>query len=112
MPPIRHMTREEYTAKRRAEAERIASEILNGQTGPLKGAFELAANVTDDVDDDDISLLEVIVSEFEHLPVGKSRKYWSESALQKKDEEIGRIDGVIREKVFDVCRRILERPER
>jgi hypothetical protein len=94
------------------EAGEIAESILSGKTGIIEGARALTviSHKLDSVETDtDFLIFKAIASETDHLPVGKERELWANSALQEKDIEIKQAENYREENIFSACRVLIEK---
>ncbi|MGN0921096.1 MAG: DUF2489 domain-containing protein [Cellvibrio sp.] len=85
------ISHEEYIQKQRDRAVTLARGMLDGSIHYLEGTLELSSlreelSLTNN--EPDFFCFTVISSEIDHLPIGKSRQYWSDKALEKYDLEI------------------------
>jgi hypothetical protein len=92
-----------------AEIEAVAQGIISGQIGIVAGAWELRA-LRFEVgmeDNSDLKFFCGVVSETDHLPVGKARQYWNAEALRRKDEELRQIENSLRDRALAACRNLI-----
>ena len=85
------MSREEYIEMKRKRAAEVASGMIDGSIHYLEGAIELSSlrfEVGLPEDDRDFIAFTGVASEVDHLPIGVSRQYWSQEALERHETEI------------------------
>lgn len=75
---------------RRKEILRLCRAVLGGEIGIIEGSRLLSKYATDvsEKHDSDFIIFVGIDSETDHLPIGSTRKLWSNSVLVEKDKEI------------------------
>lgn len=107
-----NMSREQYVEKQRRRASDVASGMLDGSIHYLEGAIELASlrfEVGLPEDDKDFLIFTGVASETHHLPIGTSRQYWSDEALQRHELEIQKTIVWAKEVSLTECKSIAER---
>lgn len=98
----------------RREMVCIARGILNGATGVVAGAREIARmrfGSTMDYDPD-VLVFVGIDSESDHLPLGDVRRHWDAEALKTKDKELRDYEARVRERVLRACESFIARYSR
>jgi hypothetical protein len=94
----------------RTEAVHAAQTILGGEVGLIQGVRHLTAighrRLRDFWADPDFSVLGVVDSETDDLPVGQVRAHWNPAALAVKDREIADYESKVRDAVLAACRSI------
>lgn len=111
------MRNEAYAAFIHGKIVAMCEAILNEEIGVIAGSrmlskleHELFHSEAEWFQrDEDFLAFVAINSETDHLPVDSERKNWSAEALQRKDEEIAKAEGLYREKAFAACRKLIER---
>ncbi|WP_236250411.1 DUF2489 domain-containing protein [Microbulbifer sp. ALW1] len=106
------MSHEEYIEKKRKRSAEVASGMLDGTIHYLEGAIELASlrfEVGIPENDQDFLAFTVISSETDHLPIGPSRKYWSQEALVRHEPEIQKTIAWAKEISLSECKSIVAR---
>ena len=93
----------------RRKARDVAQSLLDGRITALQAARALVSLAhTDAVPDvSDRRLIIAVESETDDLPVGEVRNLWAPSALQEKDIEIARAEGLYRDDLLHACERIV-----
>jgi hypothetical protein len=103
----------EASARWRAEAASAAQAVIAGEVGLIEGARRLTAIghrlVRDLWTDPDFSVLGVVDSEADDLPVGQVRAHWDPAALALTDRELAQFESTVRDAVLAACRSIRER---
>ena len=91
------MSHDEYvekaTGENRAEAVAIAQKMLDGSLDYIQGSRRLSSigsRIGFNESDPDFEIFRMIDSETDSLPVGHTREYWSEEALQRLQPEYDR----------------------
>ncbi len=94
----------------RQKAKEIAAAVLDGRTTVLEAVRELCPLAHTDAlaDEEDRTLVIVIASETDDLPVGDVRKLWAPYALEVKDAEIARAEELYKAQFLEACKRIAE----
>jgi len=85
------ISHEEFIDNKRKQVIEITTSMLSGAIEYLDGAIELSSlsvNLNLPADDPDFKVFTAIASDIDHLPVGKSRPYWSKDALDKHAAKI------------------------
>ena len=85
------ISHEEFIDNKRKQVVEIATSMLSGAIEYLDGSIELSSlslNLDLPADDPDFMVFTIIASDIDHLPVRKSRPYWSKDALNKHAAEI------------------------
>ncbi|WP_444904984.1 DUF2489 domain-containing protein [Microbulbifer sp. CnH-101-E] len=85
------ISHEEYLEEKRKRAVEFASGMIDGSIHYLEGAIELSLlrfEVGLPEDDKDFLAIAGVASEIDHLPIGTSRQYWSNEALERHEPEI------------------------
>jgi len=106
------MTHEEYFKKQRKRAVEIASGMLDGSVNYLEGVIELSSlrlEVGLPEDDKDFLAFTGVSSEIDHLPIGSVRRYWSQDALDRHEQEIQESIAWAKEVSLSECESILAR---
>jgi len=97
----------------RAKAVSLATSVLNGNTGIVEGARELATlgHVLADnwALDPDFVVFGGVASESDDLPVGKDRERWDPTALVDKDAEVQIYETRVRSRMYGACRNVIRR---
>jgi hypothetical protein len=90
-------------------AKEISEAVLEGRLSILEGTRALRPLAFTDAiaSETDRRTIIGIESETDNLPIGEVRQLWAPSALEEKDLEIVRCEGLWRDEVLAVCRRIL-----
>ena len=94
----------------RQRAKEIAAAVLDGRTTVLEAVRELypLAHTDAIVDEKDRTIVVVIESETDDLPIGEVRKLWAPYALEAKDAEIARCEELWKAQFIEACKRIVE----
>jgi hypothetical protein len=111
--PVNRYNLEEVKALR-FEIVKIAKDILSGETGIAEGArllCPLGHSLQEIESVPEFLIFDAVVSETDHLPVGIEGELWSKSVLQTKQEELSQVERRYTEKVFSVCKAIIEKCE-
>jgi hypothetical protein len=90
-----------------------AQRVLSGDLSVIAGARQLSG-LRFDVNaerDPDFIFFSGVDSETDHLPVGEVRSRWSADTLKAKDKELQAYEASVRDKAFEVCRRLVQRYE-
>jgi len=106
------MKHKEYIEKNRKRASEVALGMLNGSIQYLEGAIELDSlrfEIGLPENDKDFIAFTGIVSEIDHLPIGASRQYWSQEALERHEPEIQRSIEWAKEVSWTECQSIVTR---
>ena len=106
------MTHEEYIEKNRKRAAEIAKGMLDDSNNYLEGSIELASlryQVGVHDDDSDFLAFSLVSTETDHLPIGKSRQYWSKKSLERHEPDIKYSTQWAKEVSLSECKSILER---
>jgi hypothetical protein len=97
----------------RPKAVSLATSVLNGNTGIIEGARELATLGHVLVDnwtlDPDFVVFGGVASETDDLPVGKDRERWDPTALVDKDAEVGNYETRVRSRMYEACQNVIRR---
>jgi len=93
----------------RRKARDVAQSLLDGRITVLEAARALVSLAHTDAVPDvaDRRLIIAVESETDDLPVGEVRNLWAPSALQEKDIEIARAEGLYRDDLLHACERIV-----
>jgi len=75
------------------KAREIFERYFAGTIHPIAACREILKlrNLFNEPFGDDFEHLSALVSEFDHLPVGDERAYWSPEALREKDRELAQL---------------------
>lgn len=106
------MSREEYIQKQRSRAVELARGMIEGSIHYLGGAIELSSlrfELGLPENDSDFLAFAAVASEVDHLPLGATRQYWSQEALNKHESEIEQSINWAKEFSLSNCKSILER---
>lgn len=106
------MSHVEYIKMKRERAVEVASGMLDGSIHYLEGAIELSSlryEVGIPEDDKDFLVFIGIASEVDHLPLGSSRQYWSQEALDRHEHEIRQSIEWAKEVSLSECKSIVVR---
>jgi hypothetical protein len=92
----------------RQRAREIAVAVLDGRTTVLEAVRALypLAHTDAIADEEDRTLVIVIESETDALPIGEVRKLWAPYALEVKDAEIARTEELYKVQFLAACKRI------
>ena len=102
----------ENLTKVRKSAQRIAQEVLDGQTGVIDAArtlLPLLRRSPELTSEEDFNLIRAIDCETDDLPLGHVREQWDAVVLAYKDREIARCESLWRDQFRAACERIIER---
>jgi hypothetical protein len=103
----------ETRGRLRPKAVSVATSVLNGRTGIIQGARELATIGHVLVDnwalDPDFVVFGGVASESDDLPVGKDRERWDPTALVDKDAEVQDYETRVRSTMYKACRNVIRR---
>jgi hypothetical protein len=91
----------------------IAKNIISGELGVIAGARQLGGlgHYVEAGRDPDFTFFIAIDSETDDLPIGEVRKLWNPEALRTKDAELIAYESSVREKAFEICRRLIQKYE-
>jgi hypothetical protein len=89
----------------------IAGSIISGEVGLIAGSRQLWRLGLDVAPDDrDILFLSGVASGSDEFYVtGDVRQRWNPEALRAKDAELAAYEAGYRERVFEICRRLIQR---
>jgi len=92
----------------RQRAKELAKAVLDGRTTILEAVRELVSLARTDAiaTEADRTLIIVIESETDSLPIGEVRKLWAPDALQAKEPEIERAEALWKTEFLEACKRI------
>ena len=92
----------------RQRAKELAKAVLDGRTTILEAVRELVSLAHTDAiaTEADRTLIIVIESETDSLPIGEVRKLWAPDALQAKEPEIERAEALWKTEFLEACKRI------
>lgn len=102
----------EYRDKLRRRAQELARLVLSGKVDILeasKSLWVVLQRLGLGWEDEDSSAFGLIVSETDHLPVGRERQYWAKEALERKEPEIVGAKRWAEQFGIPACRRIERR---
>src|SRR5471030_19066 len=100
-----HLSHEDFVLAQRAEAARIAQDVLDGRLSVLEGARLIVRGGMAE-DDPDFKKLVLVDEEAESLPVGSERRNWLHEALERKAAELVKTEEWAREVAFNALRNI------
>jgi len=83
--------------------------VLDGQMSIVEaahGLLPLLQMKPDLASEEDYDLVRAIVSETDHLPIGRLRELWHSDSLPEKDREIDHLDRLWHEQMLSACQRI------
>lgn len=106
------MSREEYIAKQRKRAAKIASGMIEGSIHYLEGAIELSTlrfEVGLPEDEQDFLAFTEVDSEVDHLPIGSPSQYWSQQAIERHEPEIQQLIKWAKKVSLSECKSIVAR---
>jgi len=101
----------EQESKLKAEVVETAEGIGSGKLGVVAGVrvlVGLAHRIGADREPDFLFLIGVD-SESDHFPIGEIRHRWNISSLKEKDLALAAFEESMRDRVHQVCRRLIER---
>jgi hypothetical protein len=93
----------------RQRVREIAAAVLDSRTTVLEAIRELCPLAHTDAiaNEEDRTLVIAIDSETDDLPIGKVRELWAPDALEEKDVEIARAEGLYKAQFLEACKRIV-----
>lgn len=111
------MMTEEYSAFLRGKIVGVCEAILKEEMGIIAGSrrlcsleFEFGEGQPEWFQhDEDFIAFVAINSETDHLPVDLERRNWSIEALQRKDEEIAKVEALYKEDAVAACKILIAR---
>jgi len=99
-------------ASKRQKIGSIARDILEARISIIEAARQIALlrhGIGVDRADPDLLLFVGIDSDTDHLPLGDVGVHWAPEALARKDLEIAQAEAFYRDRVFEVCSRLVAR---
>jgi hypothetical protein len=111
MMPEQIRYNEEHRRLIGAKVAALAKRILAGEVGIAEGSGELARwrfDLGAEADPDFVFFVGVD-SETDHLPLGPARRHWNPEILQAKDAELALYEARVRERAFQICRRLIQK---
>jgi hypothetical protein len=109
------MNREKEARALRVRAARIARDILNQNVGIIEGVRRLKATIVflPEYEEEKQLFLSVVSveSQTDDVPLGLARESVPEAQLKEIDESMKTFLPLIRESLFEACRKIIERYE-
>ena len=105
----RKMKEEEYSLRGKIAA--ICEAVLAEEIGVIAASRRLSSLGLKlfDSHDEDFVMFDGIASETDHLPVDRERHNWSVDALERKDEEIARVEALYKDDASAACRKLIKR---
>jgi hypothetical protein len=85
------MTHDEYVQLQRSRVASLAAGMNDGSLNYLEGIIAVVAlfsEVEVPENDEDFEAFTTAYSEFDDLPIGEPRQYWSKEALERHEPEI------------------------
>ena len=98
-----------YDMERWDKVVHFAKAMTQDEIGIIEGVRYMAWLGFSVGDDLDLYIFHQIVSQTDHLPVGKVRELWSADALLKKDKEIAQAEQFYKQPALDACQKLIQR---
>lgn len=106
------ISHEEYVLSVRARIVALAIAMIDESVPFLDGAIEIAEMLHGaeiDTEDQDYVAFKLISCETDHLPIGRVKKYWSDEAIKKHEEEVNLTTDWAREFGVPACHSLIEK---
>ena len=105
------MNEDDNLRKIRAQIVELCESILEGSVDLLQGIRWLngLSSSLPEEERDSFSLITAIESQTDHIPIGSERCYCTKERCEQLDKEIERLVTPDKDRVFELCRTIIEK---